>query len=214
MTGSHYYGSIEITIGDSAKMNTRTPRAEGHELLVTSPPYGDNKSTVPYGQHSFLPLQWIDLNDIDKGLDRSCLATTSEIDNRSLGGSLAKALEDVEELKDISASFRHTLDQLRTEPKDRAVRVAAFCRDLNNCLGPVLAALKPNAYMAWTVGNRSVGRRPVPIDKILTELLEARGAKLLTTVQRTIPNKRMAVKNGIADTMRAETIAILRKGVT
>src|SRR5208283_3432339 len=54
------------------------------DLLVTSPPYGDNRTTVPYGQHSYLPLQWIDLSDIVAGLDNSCLSTTHEIDRRSL----------------------------------------------------------------------------------------------------------------------------------
>lgn len=38
---------------------------EKFDLLVSSPPYGDNHTTVTYGQTSYLPLQWIDPKDLD-----------------------------------------------------------------------------------------------------------------------------------------------------
>ena len=50
-------------------------RANGdslYDLLVTSPPYGDNRTTVPYGQHAFLPLQWVELSDIGKDIPYDC----------------------------------------------------------------------------------------------------------------------------------------------
>jgi len=75
----------------------------------------------------------------------------------------------------------------------------------------VLAALKPGGYMIWTIGNRQVARGYIPTDAILTELLTARGATLVSRLQRAIPSKRMAVKNKVAATMRAETILIARK---
>lgn len=205
-----YRGSVAVHVADSAKANN-LHNEQCHDLLVSSPPYGDNKSTVPYGQHSYLPLQWIDLSDIDAQLDNSCLATTLEIDSRSLGGLLSQALKDATELKDLSPTFKQTLEALKDEPADRAKRVAAYCRDLNNCLGPVVSSLRPNGYMVWTVGNRQVAKRPVPVDGILVELLSARGVRLVTEIQRLIPSKRMAVKNCIADTMRTETVLILRK---
>jgi len=206
----NYRGCIEINLGDSA-INTGQNTKE-LDLLITSPPYGDNVSTVPYGQHSFLPLQWIDLNDIDEAMDNNWLKTTYEIDARSLGGIRKEALEDTIELKNVSKSFGQFLDELKGEPRDRSVRVAAFCRDLNRCIEPILAVLKPNAYMIWTVGNRHVAGRPVPVDQILVELLSSRGVSLVTKLERTIPIKRMALKNKIASTMRAETILVLRKG--
>jgi hypothetical protein len=209
-----YYADVTIQLRDSAKTFINDKYDNPCDLLVTSPPYGDNKSTVPYGQHSYLPLQWIDFSDIDKSIDRSCLDTTSELDSRSLGGSLTNALPDVAELYEVSPSIRRTVEALSMEPRDRATRVAAFCRDLNSCLNPILKTLKPNAYMIWTVGNRRVAGRLVPIDSILTELLIAKGAKHITDIQRTIPNKRMAVKNNIALTMRTEKVVVLRKGET
>ena len=54
----YYRGEVNIRLDDSSKPN---PDVGAHDLIVTSPPYGDNNTTVPYGQYSYLPLQWIDL---------------------------------------------------------------------------------------------------------------------------------------------------------
>ena len=71
-----YRGDVSIRLGDSAKLIP--PAEDGHDLLITSPPYGDNTSTVPYGQYSYLPLQWIDLHDIDEDANDRCLRSTHE----------------------------------------------------------------------------------------------------------------------------------------
>lgn len=206
-----YQGCVEVKHRDSS---VNTDENGLYDLLVTSPPYGDNVTTVPYGQHSFLPLQWIDLSDIDEDIDSTWIKTTNEIDRRSLGGSRNKALEHVQRLSCLSESFKIFLDELKNEPRDRQTRVAAFCRDLDGCIDPILASLKSGAYMIWTVGNRRVGNRLVPIDQILIELLEARGASFVTKLCRTIPSKRMAPRNKSASTMRAENILVLKKGNT
>ena len=207
--GGCYRGEIVIRLGNSAKL---VPSAcDGHDLLVTSPPYGDNTSTVPYGQYSYLPLQWIDLHDIDEGADSSYLRSTYEIDARSLGGSRRNAVHEVEHLLAVSPSLQETLRRLEELPADRASRVAAFCRDLDGSLHPVLNALRSGAYMIWTIGNRRVGGEPVPTDAILEELLAAKGGRLVTRIKRKIPNKRMATRNAIASTMRGEAILVFRK---
>lgn len=211
--GGYYRGDVSVQLGDSTK--EIPPRSDRHDLLVTSPPYGDNTSTVPYGQYSYLPLQWIDLHDIDENADEnaedSWLRSTSEIDRRSLGGSKKNAVQDVENLINSSPSLERTLRRLEEFPADRAQRVAAFCRDLEGALQAVLNALRRSAYMIWTIGNRRVGGRSVPTDRILGELLAARGAHLITRIEREIPNKRMATRNSITNTMRREAILVYRK---
>jgi hypothetical protein len=57
----HYSGNVKVKLTDSSKLTSNSRNKGLYDLLVTSPPYGDNVTTVPYGQHSFLPLQWIDL---------------------------------------------------------------------------------------------------------------------------------------------------------
>ena len=204
-----YRGHVVIRLGDSAESVPSV--RDGYDLLITSPPYGDNPSTVPYGQYSYLPLQWIDLHDIDPEADPSYLRSTHEIDSRSIGGSRRNAIREVKHLLAMSPSLSRTLHRLEEAPADRGSRVAAFYRDLDRSLGPVLEALRPKAYMIWTVGNRRVGAKPVPTDTIIEELLVAKGSRLITKIERRIPSKRMATRNSIATTMRKEAILLFRK---
>jgi len=207
-----YKGIITLELQDAASKNFDDQHPEWYDLLITSPPYGDNRTTIPYGQYSYLPLQWIDLKDIDEHFDSSWISSIYEIDRRSLGGITAKAFKETVELRELSNTFAQTLDALKDNPKDRVSRVAAVCRDLNRCLEPILAKLKPNAYMIWTIGNRRVGNKPVRMDDILAELLKAKGATEIHRIPRKIPSKRMAIKNNFAQTMSDETILIMKKG--
>ena len=204
----YYRGEVDIRLGDSSKSS---PQVGAYDLLVTSPPYGDNTSTVPYGQYSYLPLQWIDLEDIGEEVKADCLCSSHEIDRRGLGGSRRNAVEQVKPLLKVSASLKKTLNRLGDLPADRQSRVAAFVRDLDASLGAVVGALRPKAYMIWTIGNRRVGGELVPTDDIVGELLAAKGVRPVTRIERKIPSKRMATKNAIASTMGREAILVFRK---
>ena len=204
-----YRGEVDVRLGDSAKVISSD--GDRYDLVVTSPPYGDNTTTVPYGQYSYLPLQWIDLRDIDEHADSALLRSTYEIDRRSLGGSKKNAVQEAEKLLNLSPSLERILSQLEGLPPDRARRVAAFCRDLDRSLRSVVRALRSSAYMIWTIGNRRVGGKPVPTDAILKELLTAKGVELVTRIERQIPSKRMATKTATATTMRGEAILVFRK---
>ena len=208
----HYSGAVQVHLHDVRSGPPPCAAAGSCDLLLTSPPYGDNTTTVPYGQHAYLPLQWIDLHDIDEQADGRFVATTYAIDSMSLGAPTRGALEAVLPLRAASPSLDELLTALAEEPRDRGLRVAAFWRDVNGCLDDVLAVLAPGALMAWTVGNRSVGGRQVPMDEILCELLASRSCALITTLRRVIPEcrKRMAARNSVAATMNAERVLILR----
>jgi len=207
-----YRGNVSLRVKDSAKNGsfTTVSGTETYDLLVTSPPYGDNKTTVPYGQHSFLPLQWIDLSDISNNLDHGCISTTHEIDSRSLGGRLRGAIKD-RSLFDASKTLSNTVKTLQATSNNCHLRVAAFCRDLNESLKSIIRLLKPDAYMVWTVGNRSVGGLTIEMDRIVEELLVSNGATTVVRFSRPIPTKRMPRKNNFSNTMSFETVLILRK---
>jgi hypothetical protein len=205
-----YANNVEIRLGDSAKAST-DHEASRFDLLITSPPYGDNVTTVPYGQHSYLPLQWIDRKDIDPKFDEQLISTTHAIDSSSLGGRRKGALETIPELKERSSAFVATMRGLQGEKRDRTLRVSAFIRDLDTSLAAILPQMRRNAYLLWVVGNRSVGQRTIPLDAIVRELHESRGAVHVTTIERTIPSKRMAVRNDTSSTMTKECILVMRK---
>lgn len=181
------------------------------DIVITSPPYGDNATTVPYGQYSYLPLRWIHLPDIGPEASADALKTTREIDRRSLGGSRRMTPECVASLARRSAALRRILSSLKQEPIDRAGRVASFVRDLDACLDGIEAILKPGGVMVWVLGNRRVGGKMVPTDSILQELLTARGLEPIADIRRRISSKRMAHRNRTAKTMLSEVILVLRK---
>ena len=203
----HYQREIAVSLADVRK----TKGKANVDIVVTSPPYGDNATTVPYGQYSYLPLQWVDLRDIDAAIDDSCLSSTHEIDTRSLGGSKRVRQKEADEIESRSPSFANYVKGLKYQPRDRFLRVAAFFRDLDGCLDPILDGLRPGGLMIWTLGNRKVGGTRVPLDLILADLLQAHQAKLLCKLTRKISSKRMAPKNSVAETMSSETILVMRK---
>lgn len=82
--GASYKGIVEVHLGNSIDFLKRTRRK--FNLILTSPPYGDNHTTVSYGQYSVMPLRWIELSDIDDNIDGKILNTISGIDCISLGG--------------------------------------------------------------------------------------------------------------------------------
>jgi hypothetical protein len=203
-----FCADVSIRLADSRTCKTDV----NCDLLITSPPYGDNQTTVPYGQHSYLPLQWIDLQDIDTAAHSDFLSSTHAIDSKSLGGSRRGALVEVGDLLALSPALAETLEGLSSLPPDRRSRVAAFSRDLNGCIKPALKRLRKNAYMIWVVGNRKVGGVEIPTCTILSDLLKANHAVHVVTVSRGIPTKRMALRNSVSETMSKEHILIFRKG--
>jgi hypothetical protein len=56
-----------------------------------------------------------------------------------------------------------------------------------------------------------VAKRPVPLDRILSEILQAKKVVPIAAVTREIPTKRMATKNSITATMDKESILVFRK---
>ncbi len=213
LEGNVYKGQLAVHLQDTSKKVHKPPNATQCDLLITSPPYGDNLSTVTYGQFSYLPLQWIDLDDIDaKAADGDWLRTTQEIDRRSLGG---KKLPDLESatayLAERSSAYRMTIGELRNLPEDRPARVTTFLCDLEETLVPVVSIMRPNAYLIWIVGNRHVGGKEIPTDKILEELLRPLNVGLVKRVKRQILYRRMAARNRYAGMMRKEYVLVFRK---
>jgi hypothetical protein len=206
----HYKKNVQISFAD-VRTFVYTYKSD---VIITSPPYGDNDTTVPYGQHSYLPLQWIDFMDIDPILNKyELLKTTHEIDGRSLGGHRTITTDEVENLFNQSNSLKQYINNLCDKPNDRRTRVITFFRDLNKCIDPILRGLNDGGIMVWILGNRKVGGQRVPLDMILTDLFANRNASVFCELTRKIPSKRMALKNNIADTMSDEIILLIRKAL-
>jgi hypothetical protein len=206
-----YVGKIKILLSDTAEGIDSDKK---FDLIITSPPYGDNLTTITYGQHAYLPLQWIDLNDIDENIDFQMLRTTHEIDRRSIGGKVATRGEieqKIIELGNRSPSLRHILGLLKNKPSDQISKVIGFFDDFFVALDKIVASLASHGYMVWTVGNRRVNNIEIPNDKILIDLLRGHNINLILEETRVIHNKRMPQKNRTSHLMRSEKVLIFKK---
>jgi hypothetical protein len=212
LKSAKYVGETDVRIGDTRKVQDSWGEAAPFDLLMTSPPYGDNLTTVTYGQHSYLPLHWIDFQDIDPAADIATLRTTQEIDRRSLGGALGDGVWTEEKLLKASPRLLGFADGLPTKPDDGRARLTRFYRDFGASLDSILKVMKPDSYMIWTVGNRNIAGLQVPTDLVLGELLEGLNCKVVTTLTRRIHHKRMPDRNASSATMREEKILLVRKG--
>lgn len=201
-----YYKNINISLKDSSKEISTPSNSHLYDLVVTSPPYGDNQTTVPYGQHSFLPLQWIDLEDIGTDIDKSWISSTLEIDKRSLGGLKQNSVD--ESILEYSPTLAIIINQLSDAKRHK---VLAFFNDIDKCICKISSSLNKNAYLIWTVGNRRVNGIEIPTDLVLSEIMIRYNIKSVTSLSREIYSKRMPKRNNSVATMKNERVLILRK---
>ncbi|MEV8373631.1 hypothetical protein AB0P21_12880 [Kribbella sp. NPDC056861] len=181
------------------------------DVLMTSPPYGDNQTTVPYGQHSYLPLQWIASADLPGAFDPSLLESTHRIDSLSLGGSLKHADEARDNLCAVSPALDGFLAHIVNIPPLRK-KVLSFVRDYHRALDALRPRLMNGAFCFLTLGERRVGKQTFPLVEITKELLTASGHEYVTTIERVLPgsHKRMAARNSEGATMAQEWILVTR----
>lgn len=216
-SSGHYKGLISHQLVDvrSIKSRTATP---GADLLMTSPPYGDNRTTVPYGQYAFLPLKWIDPADLDGG-DRlvDLIENPYRTDVASLGGRPgAEMVDQLVELGERSDSVREVSKLLKDVPGDGLRRFGAFVCDLDEAMRKINTQLRPGAFQFWTLGERSIASHRIPTTRIVAELATAQGCTEVVTLTRSIPNgrKRMAIRNDSGSTIRSETILVMQSSST
>lgn len=204
-------GSISILRG-SVLEDVNVPAHA--DAIMTSPPYGDNETTVPYGQHSYLPLQWIDHADLGFDFDADLVRSTHRLDTISLGGSLVNALDtkERERLESKSPALRDFTRTLEATPT-LLKKVLSFSRDYELALRRSTRPLRDGGFSFWTLGQRRVGGQELPLVRITAEFLMAQGHEEVSTIIRQLPRgrKRMAVRNNIGATMATEHILVMVK---
>ena len=174
------------------------------DLIVTSPPYGDSRTTVGYGQFSRYSLIWLGFGKEE----------VYNIDANLLGGKKAKR----NGLK--SRTAKKIIEEISKRDKKRAEDTEAFLVDLNETLKQMYRVLKKGSHACIVIGNRTVRRVKVPSSTITKELGEILGFEHVITIGRNIPAKSIPTKskfkleNGEVTwirTINKEDIVILRK---
>lgn len=170
-----------VILGSAIKTNLP---ANSFDLLITSPPYGDSKTTVAYGQFSRTSLQWLNLKEMPA-------SEVPKIDKELLGGTLVnKKLR-----KTLSPTLDKCISEIAEKDEKRALEVIQFYSDLYSALKECVRVMKPNSYQVWVTANRTVKGVCLPTDTIISELFSMLGVKKLAEFTRHIPNKRMPKKN-------------------
>ncbi len=178
------------------------------DLVITSPPYGDSRTTVAYGEYSRLSLQWLDLFELSE-------KEIMGIDKTLMGGNKYR---NGFEFTISSNTLRTSLERIKDIDLERAGDVYSFYLDLSKSIAAISNKTKSGAYQFWVVGNRTVKGELLLTDKIISEIAEQYGLQHIHTVDRNIINKVMPSLNSPSNesgvkssTMSNEHIVILRK---
>ena len=103
----------------------------------------------------------------------------------------------------------------------RAREVASFYVDYFKSIKHVAGVVKSGGYACYVVGNRKVKGVVLPTDIATKEFFERGGFEYIDTFYRTIPNKRMPLRNSptnaigkVDSTMVQEYIVVMRRKIT
>ncbi len=170
-------------------------------LVLTSPPYGDSRTTVAYGQFSRLALQWLDLWGED--LDKKGLGGRPNLDPAAL---------------EVSHALREAHAELIRRSPRRAAEVLSFYADLWEAVRKLAWWVREGGHAVFVVANRTVKGVELPTDRITAEMFAKSGFQHLGTLRRKILNKRMPLANSPSNirgetsrTMLEERIVVLKK---
>ena len=171
------------------------------DIVVTSPPYGDSQTTVAYGQYSRLSAAWLGLEQPES------------VDRRLMGGKTIKQIPFF-----ASDKLNTALKLIERASEKRALEVAAFYLDLDASIVRVAQAIRVGGYACYVVANRKVKGIVLPTDDAVQMSFEQLGFNHLKTHHRSIPNKRMPLRNSptnipgaIENTMITEQIVVMQR---
>lgn len=194
-----YYPNLKNELNIKLKSEIFKPVNNYYDTVLTSPPYGDSRTTVAYGQFSTLSNEWLGINFARK------------IDRLLMGGNISKELyskgliyDYIQEIKNISHK--------------RALEISSFYFDLEKSIIEVSKSLKKGGKVFYVVGNRTVKNIQLPTDQFIAEKFEENNMNHIITLKRAISNKSMPSKNSPSNqigkkvnTMLYEYIVICEK---
>ena len=156
--------------------------ANSVDVCITSPPYGDNATTVPYGQYSNLAMSWIDSEDL--GLEGWELENYSSIDSRSLGGCEHPESSKVE----VDLEDDVICEAIESICERKRYKVVRFMRGYKRFLDEMSRVTSFAAIL--TLGNRTVDGVNIDLAGYTERYLRGKGYDVEEYMRRPIMNKR------------------------
>ncbi len=171
------------------------------DIVITSPPYGDSHTTVAYGQYSRLSSAWLGLEEPHK------------IDSALMGGKIYKEIPSF-----LSLALNDALTNIAQQSRKRSLEVASFYVDLQRSITNIAPFIRSGGHACYVIGNRKVKGIILPTHDAIKCFFEEHGFEHIHTYSRSIPNKRMPLKNsptnvmGVLDaTMTREYIVVMQR---
>ena len=167
--------------------------------ICASPPYGDSKTTVAYGQFATFINEWLGFTQARK------------LDTQLLGGKKATKLYE-------KTCIKEHIAEIAKIDKKRALEISSFYSDLESSIISLVDCVHIGGKAFFVIGNRTVKNITLPTDKFIAEIFCANGFKHISTLKRKISNKAMPRKNSptnkkgiLAHTMNDEHIIVCEK---
>ena len=197
-------GKSEINIFDTNSVNESvfesTPE-NGYDLVVTSPPYGDSRTTVAYAEFSWMMNVWLGLDKRGPGkLSKEMMGGIRYLDVKPIGQrQIDSAISRMNE-KNASKNFSFYNDYLKS------------IQNLSN-------NVKNGGIACFVVGNRTSGGQLMRMDLFTRWALEKNGFQRIGGIKtRVITNSKMPQlisplgrKGIISSSMNKEFIITCRK---
>ncbi len=201
--------SVRIICDDVRKAKLDWTNSD-HQIMVTSPPYGDNQTTIPYGQFSYLAMRWIPQGDLPSSFATELMANTHALDTVSLGGTVRGAEEKEAVVRSASRHFDAFVREAERIDRRRAIRkVSSFIGDFAEALTHLRSGATGTAHWVLTTGNRTAAGLTVPFDAICKDLVAKIGGKSIASLRRVLPNKRMPSRNSQGVMITSETTTVV-----
>ncbi len=183
----------------SLKTKSFCKKERRYNVVLTSPPYGDSRTTVAYGQYSTFTNEWMGIKNARK------------IDNNLMGGYISDSLYQ-------EGILKKPISKISKIDMKRGLQVSAFYIDLKESIANVASSIQSKGYAIYIVGNRTVKNIVLPTDQFIAEQFEACNLKHLFTYKRKISSKVMPAKNSPTNvpgakvkTMHEEYIVVCKK---
>ena len=168
--------------------------------MLTSPPYGDSRTTVQYGAASALCLELVSLID---GLD-GLFARGADVDARCLGGHRAGSEFEA------SPTLRPYWGGAK-ESQQFAV-VASFLADFAKACGEISHMVAPGGTVVMVLGERRVRGFRLKLEAFTTDQFGTLGFELTSRDERALEGKQLPRR--INRFGRTSSLEMRAKGVT
>ena len=185
---------FNLTQGNALNILQDIPEATINGVL-TSPPYGDEHSTVNYTRYTKHAAYWLGVVPAD--VKKSSGETLSSRKQSSLPSGIPATLAVLEKIKQINETDYQKVIHFLSE----------FYLWLEQCQRIII----PGGICAIIIANRRVRQVEIPMDVVTAELASKVRLKQESVFYRTFPKKVVAWKTISGSSMDKENIVILRK---